>query len=154
MPLSGGYLLDTNILVHLVRNDDLGQYLDKTYTLSGCPNGLTVSIVTWGELKSLARQFNWSTGRRATMAAMLGGFIRWDINDPAILDAYADIDAWSRANGRRMGKNDVWIAATAIVTSTTIRTTDKDFDHLDNPDSSRAWRVDRDWVDPSSKLTP
>ena len=25
MPLSGGYLLDSNILLHMVRNDDLGQ---------------------------------------------------------------------------------------------------------------------------------
>lgn len=31
-----------------------------------------------------------------------------------------------------MGKNDLWIAATASVTNTTLITTDKDFVHLDN----------------------
>jgi tRNA(fMet)-specific endonuclease VapC len=79
----------------------------------------------------------------------------WEpIEDSQIVDAYGDIDAWSRANGRKMGKNDIWIAATALVTSTTILTTDKDFDHLHDPDPSRTWRVDREWVDPSSKLPP
>jgi tRNA(fMet)-specific endonuclease VapC len=29
-----------------------------------------------------------------------------------------------------MGKNDLWIAATASVLSATLLTTDKDFDHL------------------------
>jgi predicted nucleic acid-binding protein len=31
---------------------------------------------------------------------------------------------------RNMGKNDLWIAATASVQSATLITTDKDFDHL------------------------
>ena len=30
-----------------------------------------------------------------------------------------------------MGKNDVWIAATAMATSTSLLTSDKDFEHLD-----------------------
>jgi tRNA(fMet)-specific endonuclease VapC len=154
MPLTGGYLLDTNILVHLVRMDDLGKYLDAIYGLSGVPNGFVVSIVTWGELKSLATQFNWGTARRAAMTAMLASYRQQDISDPLILDAYADIDAWSRANGYKMGKNDLWIAATALATDTTILTTDRDFDHLKDPHPGRTWRVDREWVDPSSRLPP
>ena len=34
MPLPGGYLLDTNILVQLMRNNDLGRYLEATYRFS------------------------------------------------------------------------------------------------------------------------
>jgi tRNA(fMet)-specific endonuclease VapC len=143
MPPPGGYLLDTNILVHLVRMDDLGRYLDSTYSLSGGSNRFIVSIVTWGELKALAIGFGWGPARRADMLVMLGGFREADINDPSVLDAYADIDAWSRATGCKMGKNDLWIAATALVTGTTLLTTDKDFDHLHDPDPGRSWRVDR-----------
>lgn len=33
---------------------------------------------------------------------------------------------------RNMGKNDLWIAATASVTNATLITTDKDFYHLNN----------------------
>jgi hypothetical protein len=32
MPLPGGYLLDTNILIHLLRNDDLGKYLANQFS--------------------------------------------------------------------------------------------------------------------------
>ena len=32
---------------------------------------------------------------------------------------------------RNMGKNDLWIAATAAATNTTLLTTDSDFDHCD-----------------------
>lgn len=33
-------------------------------------------------------------------------------------------------SARNMGKNDLWIAASAIVLKATLLTTDKDFDHL------------------------
>lgn len=57
-----------------------------------------------------------------------------------MLDVYAEIDAYSQGkhldkkhglSSRNMGKNDLWIAATALVTNSTLITTDKDFDHLD-----------------------
>jgi len=38
-----------------------------------------------------------------------------------------------------MGKNDLWIAATAHVTGATLLTTDKDFDHLDPQFLVRVW---------------
>ncbi len=34
-------------------------------------------------------------------------------------------------SARNMGKNDIWIAATASVLDATLLTTDKDFNHLD-----------------------
>jgi tRNA(fMet)-specific endonuclease VapC len=65
---------------------------------------------------------------------------------------YGEIDAWSLSVGRKMGKNDVWIAARARVTNTTLLTTDCDFDPLHPADPTRSWQVDREWVDPTSKL--
>lgn len=35
-------------------------------------------------------------------------------------------------SSRNMGKNDLWVAATTLVTNATLITTDGDFDHL-NP---------------------
>ena len=46
--------------------------------------------------------------------------------------------------GVPMGKNDVWIAATAHVTGARLLTTDRDFDHLDPT------FLGRDWVDPAA----
>ena len=34
MARPNGYLLDTNIVISLVRNNDLGKYLDRTYQLT------------------------------------------------------------------------------------------------------------------------
>jgi tRNA(fMet)-specific endonuclease VapC len=54
-----------------------------------------------------------------------------DINDAQVIDAYARIDAQSQKPlGRKMGKNDLWIAATTHVSGATLMTTDADFDHL------------------------
>ncbi|MBU6120983.1 PIN domain-containing protein [Hymenobacter siberiensis] len=55
--------------------------------------------------------------------------------------AYARIDAYSQGkleleplpagiSARNMGKNDLWIAATALYFGVELHTTDKDFDHL------------------------
>lgn len=56
--------------------------------------------------------------------------------------SFSEIDAFSQGkhgvkklpNGmssRNMGKNDLWIAASASVLNAVLLTTDKDFDHLD-----------------------
>ena len=152
MALPGGYLLDTNILVHLVRNNDLGKYVDATYGLSAGTNPFILSVVTVGELYALAIKFGWGAAKRAALDALLINFTWVDISDPQILAAYGEVDGWSQSVGRKMGKNDVWIAATARATNTTVLTTDTDFDHLHPVHVGRTWRVDREWVDPNSKL--
>ena len=62
-----------------------------------------------------------------------------DINIDDIIYHYAEIDAFSQGkhptlllgmSARSMGKNDLWIAATASVFSLTLITTDMDFNHL------------------------
>jgi tRNA(fMet)-specific endonuclease VapC len=65
-----------------------------------------------------------------------------DINSEPIIDAYAAIDAFSEEQGRRMEKNDLWIAATARATGARLLTTDKDYDHLDPT------MIKREWIDP------
>ncbi len=63
------------------------------------------------------------------------------IDDEDIVEAYAAIDAFSAGKhptlrlpigttARTMGKNDLWIAATAFVFEAALITTDNDFDHL------------------------
>ena len=59
-----------------------------------------------------------------------------------LLDAYAEIDTYSKGKltaqplptgltARKMGKNDLWIAATTYLSQATLITNDNDFDHLD-----------------------
>ena len=74
------------------------------------------------------------------MFKLLESFIVADINVEEIIERYAEIDAFSQGklidktakfSAKNMGKNDVWIAATASVLDIILITTDKDFNHLD-----------------------
>ena len=148
MPRPNGYLLDANIVVGLVPNNALGQYLDRTYRLTAGGFPFYVPIVVVGELRALALKWRWGPGRLARLAKTAALFTRLDISAEAVLDAYAAIDSHSTSVGADMGKNDVWIAATARACNATLLTTDKDFDHLHG-----TW-IDREWEDPTSKLKP
>lgn len=55
---------------------------------------------------------------------------RLTIEKPEVMSAYATLDAYSKARGITMGKNDLWIAATAYASDSRLVTTDGDFDHL------------------------
>jgi tRNA(fMet)-specific endonuclease VapC len=50
------------------------------------------------------------------------------------MDAYEEIDCFSLSHplgAYNMGKNDLWIAATAKASGAVLLTTDADFNHLD-----------------------
>jgi tRNA(fMet)-specific endonuclease VapC len=143
-----GYLLDTNILVSLIRGNALGVYIDSTYSLRSTLARCTISVVTVGEMLSLTRQFGWGTGKVNALKAILDELVWVDINTDDVLDAYAEVDHYSDTVGRSMGKNDAWIAATAKVTKVTLLTSDKDFDHL------HGTHVSRIWIDPNAGTAP
>lgn len=78
-------------------------------------------------------------------------FLITDINTQEVIERYSQIDAYSQGKlneipvsftARNMGKNDLWIAATASVYDIQLITTDKDFDHLEEK-----YLVDLLWVD-------
>lgn len=139
------YILDTNVLVHLIRGDALWERLRKTHQLLLADPRPLISVVTVGELRSLAIQFNWGTEKIDQLVYYLGYFRRVSIDDPEIIRAYAVIDAHAQGSGRRFGKNDLWIAATASVLGAKLLTTDIDFDSLD------PLFLSREWIDPTTK---
>jgi len=136
------YFLDTDILVHLVRRNAIGEYLIARYSLYTVNPLPMISDVSEGELRSLALQWNWGPQKEAQMEFVLEYFDRIAIDSPEVFQAYAAIDAFSESLGKPVGKNDVWIAASAHVMEALLLTTDKDFDHL-QPDF-----ITRDWIDP------
>jgi tRNA(fMet)-specific endonuclease VapC len=131
MRLEGAQLvLDTNILVHLLRGKHAGQVVERLYGVSQRSPRAIISVVTKGELKSLAYKLDWGPDKRARLEAMLAGLPAADISHTAVYNAYADLDFRSMLLGIKMGKNDLWIAATTSVTGGVLLTTDGDFDHL------------------------
>lgn len=138
------YLLDTNILVHFVRADVTWAKVRASHDPLGISPKPLISVVTHGELRSLARQWNWQQAKIQQMEFCLGYFDESAISNPKIVEAYATIDAYFQVRGIKLGKNDLWIAATAVATGARLLTTDRDFDPLD------PLFLSRDWVDPSS----
>ena len=88
-------------------------------------------------------QWRWADKKLAQMEFALGYFVRRSIDDPDLIRAYATIDAYCEFIGQSMGKNDLWIAATAAVTGATLITTDRDFDRI------APQVLNRIWVDPA-----
>lgn len=124
------YIVDTNILVHAVRGDAIWDIIKSRYDLlmhEPCP---IYSVVSEGEIRSLAVQWGWGQSRRNQMEFLLGYFVRFSIDDSDLIEAYALIDSYSKTIGLTMGKNDLWIAATAKIAEATLLTTDSDFDRL------------------------
>lgn len=135
------YLLDTNIVLVYIRNNEITQKLeDKLDLLSGNHN-LIVSVVSIRKLKSIAKQNQWGKLKWQKMLGVINDFLIADIHTEEITDRYSEIDAFSQGklldkplagSARNMGKNDLWIAATASVLNIELITTDHDFDHLDH----------------------
>jgi tRNA(fMet)-specific endonuclease VapC len=133
------YLLDTNILIHIIRGKR--KFFFDNYDLDNPSNQVIYSIVTIGELRSFALQRKWGQAKIQVMENLLLEFRAVDINATSIINRYAEIDTFSKGkldgkpsltSSRTMGKNDIWIAATASVVNATLLTTDQDFDHLHN----------------------
>lgn len=124
------YLLDTNILIHAVRRGPTWERIRDTYNPLMSESRPLISVVTEGELRSFAEQAKWSEQKRDHASWLIGYFQRINIDSAEVIDAYALLDNYSRGVGVRMGKNDLWIAATAAVYEAALLTMDRDFDHL------------------------
>ncbi len=135
------FLLDTNILLACLRGHELYLQIEKEHSLAGRDAAILISVVTKAEMMSLAKQNHWGEKKVRQLDSLLAKIIVIDINeaDQVMMDAYATIDAFSQGrlgnktlgtSARNMGKNDLWIAATAHVTHSSLITMDGDFDHL------------------------
>lgn len=136
------YLLDTNILVHRVRLSSIGQTLEQQLQLFSGNHNLIISAVTKGEILSFAKQSAWGLSKMTKLTALLDALNCVPIDGASpLMDAYADIDTYSQGkhlqylppsgfSARNMGKNDLWIAATAFLLDIPLLTMDSDFDHL------------------------
>lgn len=133
------YLLDTNILLLYVRDQKTRKYVEERYDPFGKENNPIISVVTIGEIKSIARRNGWGKQKIKLLEDILNNLIIADINAEDVIEMYAEVDTYSQGklkskplgvSARNMGKNDLWIAATCQVTQSVLLTTDGDFDHL------------------------
>lgn len=137
------YLFDTGIIVGYLRGAPWAAYVNRTFAIDQLPTITLLSVVSVGELYSLTHKLGWGEAKQKDLAQRLQALPWIDINQQRILECYAEIDAYSQGklrtrplpkgvSSRNMGKNDLWIAATASTLKATLLTIDHDFDHLDN----------------------
>lgn len=119
---------DTNLVIAHIRRRQL------------LPVRAILPVVVVGELKAFALKSNWGYQRVAFLQHIIESypvaFVRQNFTD-----YYARLDAYSQGkllgqplpagmSARNMGKNDLWIAATALDLDLPLHTADNDFDHL------------------------
>lgn len=137
-------IIDTCVLIHIVRDTVTGRNcIDVLEKFDEAPN-IIVSVVTKAELESFIAQNNWGLPKIKRLNKILNEMTYIDISnsDQLLINSYTEIDAFSKrkikdkngnlikGSARKMGKNDIWIAATAYSLDILLMTTDNDFDHL------------------------
>jgi tRNA(fMet)-specific endonuclease VapC len=131
------YLVDTNIVLLAIRHEKFKTYFMQNFYRRKQP--VLLSVVSVGELRAIAMRSGWGKQKYNLLADLLPQLLVVDINAEDIIQRYAEIDNYSQGklpthpssfSARNMGKNDLWIAATASVLGATLLTTDNDFLHL------------------------
>jgi len=134
------YLFDTSAIVHYLKLSQVYSLIKEDLAPFEKENIALLSIVSLGELKSLAKRNLWGFKKMAQLNDLLSKCIVVPISLD-IVEKYSEIDTYSQgkheslnlnSSARNMGKNDIWIAATASVINARLITTDKDFSHLAN----------------------
>jgi predicted nucleic acid-binding protein len=135
------FLFDTNIVLHYLKEDAVMRTIKSSFNPFAPGNETWFCFATIGELRSIALANQWGEKKRGKLEAFVLQFLIPDPRTEEIINRYAEIETYSQRrlpnvspqpiSPRNMGKNDLWIAATASVLSATLLTTDKDFDHLD-----------------------
>jgi len=137
-------VLDTCAILHIIRKNKTGvACLNWINSLDPQPIQV-ISVVTKAELLNLAVIAGWQSDKTKFLNDFLKGVVTIDIlnSDQKLLECYKLIDCYSKnklpdltgnykgGSHYIMGKNDIWIGATALILNGTLVTTDKDFDHL------------------------
>lgn len=139
-------VLDTSIIVHILKDSQTSKKVVEELDLLDGKVTPVISSVTKGELLSFAKQRQWGDKRIELLDKFLQLIVFIDINFTSedLQTAYANIDAFSKrkitspkgeflsGSAITMGKNDLWIAATAHVLKAPLASTDNDFNHLND----------------------
>ena len=139
-------VIDTCLIIHIVIGSTTGQKCIEALQSYDEAANIITSVVTKAELESFIIQANWGKTKIEKLNKLLEEITVIDISsaDQLLIEAYSEIDAYSKRKAkdkhgkllqgsvRKMGKNDLWIAATAHALDIPLMTIDGDFDHLND----------------------
>ncbi|MBX3025802.1 PIN domain-containing protein [bacterium] len=127
MATAGSYLLDTNVVLHLIRETAVGSVIASAFDLRASGFRPLICEVTLGELAAFALGRQWGPRKRAALEELKRRIVTVDISDPAVIQAYAEISTVAQRKGLSIlnAKNDLWIAAATRASDSTLLTTDR-----------------------------
>jgi len=103
------YLLDTTILLALVRGNELGKFIRHKFSLDNPTVRSLISIVSHGEIWAMAQRHNWQAKKQEVLERMLDSLVTVDLNASEIVRAYVEIDRLNqsvRRGARQLSNND------------------------------------------------
>lgn len=123
-------IFDTNLIIRHVR------------LRLPLPAQVIIPMVVAGELEAFALKSDWGYQKVTFLRSILDYYPLVEVSRD-LTGLYARVDAYSQGKlqghslpagmtARNMGKNDIWIAATALYFDFELHTTDNDFNHLPN----------------------
>jgi len=131
-------ILDSNLWLYILKGVDLPQLIIDNEEIIIQDSFVLLPAAVKAEILSLAKQREFGEKKLKELNDKFNTCFLIHSNDQ-ILDSYVEIDAFSQGkhptkklneSARNMGKNDLWIAATAMATNSILITNDQDFDHL------------------------
>lgn len=136
------FVLDTNILLHYVRQSELVQEVERELNLLSQNAIPMIASVSIGEMEGFVQRQEWGQAKINRLKKLVEKIAVIDIAaaDDQLMNAYATLWNYSKnaLPGDKLGKsigigqNDVWIAALAHTAKAALVTTDGDFDHLND----------------------
>lgn len=134
------YILDTNVLLFYIRDEATRNFIEDTYHPFSDEHEAIISIVSVGEILVLANRNKWGTRKLKVLQKLIDRLVIVEIKYEDLIAAYVEIEQFNanihpvrkrKGSAIKMGKNDIWIAATTYTLNGKILTSDGDFDHLD-----------------------
>jgi tRNA(fMet)-specific endonuclease VapC len=140
---AAGFLLDTNIVLHLSRKSSpIAPVIESAVNLRDSRFRPVISEVTVAELWAFATSSNWGDTRRLALTEVIDGLVVLPISMPGVNARWSELSSNMRDVGRKLSHNDLWIAATAEVVQLTLVTMDRDFLPLQSRSSFSAVFLD------------
>jgi predicted nucleic acid-binding protein len=113
-------IVDTSVLI--------ARETGRSVDIRSLPDGLAVSVITIGELRSGVLAADDIETRDRRLSTLLGALSLDPLPvDALVAEAWARLRQELRVRGRRMPVNDSWIAATAIAHGVPVVTQDDDY---------------------------
>jgi predicted nucleic acid-binding protein len=134
------YTLDTNVLLFYVRDGETRAFIEEQYAPFDSGNESVISIVSVGEIMVLASANQWGDKKLKLVQHLIDKLVIVELNYQEVIDNYIEVEQYNKnihptkkrkGSHIKMGKNDVWIAATTMATDSKLITSDRDFEHLD-----------------------